>query len=325
MIYEHGGDLDKAINKYGGKKEQWIDLSTGINPNSYPHSDINIKEFRNLPSKTDILKLNEIAKISFQTNASVSSLMGAQAAINILPVLFPIGNITILEPTYNEYNKVFSDFSRNIITVRTLHELKNSQIAILCNPNNPDGRLFSNEDLIELSKNVQVLIVDESFIDQYPENSLSTKINNQTNNIIILRSFGKFFGLAGLRLGFTITGKKLDEKIKDLIGPWPISSIASIIASKALCDNVWKENTIKYLQENSRLIDSLTSKLKWEIVGGTNLFRLYKTPNASIAQDKLAKLKVWTRRFSYSPYWIRLGIPSKKELDNLEILFKCLY
>ena len=325
MIYEHGGDLDKAINKYGGKKEQWIDLSTGINPNSYPHSDINIKEFRNLPSKTDILKLNEIAKISFQTNASVSSLMGAQAAINILPVLFPIGNITILEPTYNEYNKVFSDFSRNIITVRTLHELKNSQIAILCNPNNPDGRLYSNEDLIELSKNVQVLIVDESFIDQYPENSLSTKINNQTNNIIILRSFGKFFGLAGLRLGFTITGKKLDKKIKDLIGPWPISSITSIIASKALCDNVWKENTIKYLQENSRLIDSLTSKLKWEIVGGTNLFRLYKTPNASIAQDKLAKLKVWTRRFSYSPYWIRLGIPSKKELDNLEILFKCLY
>ena len=325
MIYEHGGDLDTAIKQYGGKKEQWIDLSTGINPNSYPHGDINIKEFRKLPSRTDTLKLNNIAKISFQTNASVSSLMGAQTAINILPILFPIGNITILEPTYNEYKKVFSYFSRNIKTVRTLQELKKSQIAILCNPNNPDGMLYSSEDLIELSKSVQVLVVDESFIDQYPGNSLSTKINNHTNNILILRSFGKFFGLAGLRLGFTITGKKLDKKIKNLIGPWPISSITSIIASKALCDNVWKDNTIINLKENSRLIDNLTSKLKWEVVGGTSLFRLYKTPNAFIAQDKLAKLKVWTRRFSYSTNWIRLGIPSKKELDNLEIIFKNLY
>ena len=94
MIYEHGGDLDTAIKQYGGKKEQWIDLSTGINPNSYPHGDINIKEFRNLPSRTDTLKLNNIAKISFQTNASVSSLMGAQTAINILPIL----------PSYTYFN-----------------------------------------------------------------------------------------------------------------------------------------------------------------------------------------------------------------------------
>ena len=325
MKTEHGGDLDKAINYYGGIKEDWIDLSTGINPNSYPFKDIKVNNLRNLPVNTDIEKLNQVAKTYFETELTVSALNGAQTAINILPFLLPNKNVCILEPTYNEYRRVFSCFSKEIKSVKKLKELKNAQIAIICNPNNPDGTLYSCNDLIEISKNVETLIVDESFIDQYPDASLSKKIKNDADNIIILRSFGKFFGLAGLRLGFIICGKKTNIKIRNLIGPWPVSSIACEIAMKALSDNVWIENTIKELEANAKLLDQLTHNLNWKLVGGTNLYRLYKTPSAKKIQTLLATQKIWSRTFSYSKYWLRLGLPLKMDYFKVEKIFKSLY
>ena len=324
MIFEHGGDLDKVVKFYGGRKEEWIDLSTGINPHSYPYKDIRISDLRNLPEQTNMENLNKVAKIYFQTNATISPISGAQTAINILPFLLPNKNISILEPTYSEYRKVFSVFSREIKSVKRLNQLKNSQIAILCNPNNPDGTLYSSKDLIELSQSVETLIVDESFIDLYPDVSLSKKINNKTDNIIIIRSFGKFFGLAGLRLGFIISGTKINLKINSLIGPWPVSTIASDIAIKALSDDIWIKKTMDELKKGSKILDGLAHNLNWEILGGTNLYRLYKTPNAKKTQSILANHKIWSRRFNYSQKWIRLGLPKKTEFIKIKKVFKDL-
>lgn len=325
MIFEHGGDLDKVIKYYGGRKEEWLDLSTGINPNSYPYEDIKITDLRNLPEQSNYEKLNKVAKKYFRTDAYVAPLSGAQTAIDILPFLFPHKNVTILEPTYSEYRKVFSSFSNEIKSVTKLNQLKDTQIAILCNPNNPDGTLYSSCDLIEISKNVETLIVDESFIDQYPALSLSNKINNKTDNIIIIRSFGKFFGLAGLRLGFMISGKKINLKTRHLTGPWPVSTIALEIAIKALTDDIWINKTINELQESSKNLDRLTQNLNWKVIGGTNLFRLYKTPNARKMQSILASHKIWSRRFHYSQKWIRLGLPKKTDFVKIENVFKELY
>ena len=324
MIREHGGDIDNAIKKYGGNKDDWIDLSTGINPNHYPYKLINIRELQNLPYKNDIDNLNKLAKKYFQTTACVRAVSGAQGGINILPFLFPNKTVSILSPTYNEYQNVFSNSLKKIINVKNLSELKKSQIAIICNPNNPDGKLYSNDDLLKISKSLEYLIIDESFMDQYPRKSLSHKLDDQTN-ILILRSFGKFFGLAGIRLGFLISNKEIDKKIQFLIGNWPISNVAINVASKALIDHVWIMNTISFLKEGSYFLDCLASEINWKVVGGTNLYRLYETPNAHDAQNKLANFKIWSRRFSYSKKWIRLGIPRKKDFKKVSEIFKKLY
>jgi len=324
MIREHGGDIDNAIKKYGGNKDDWIDLSTGINPNHYPYKLINIRELQNLPYKNDIDNLNKLAKKYFQTTACVRAVSGAQGGINILPFLLPNKTVSILSPTYNEYQNVFSNSLKKIINVKNLSELKKSQIAIICNPNNPDGKLYSNDDLLKISKSLEYLIIDESFMDQYPRKSLSHKLDDQTN-ILILRSFGKFFGLAGIRLGFLISNKEIDKKIQFLIGNWPISNVAINVASKALIDHVWIMNTISFLKEGSYFLDCLASEINWKVVGGTNLYRLYETPNAHDAQNKLANFKIWSRRFSYSKKWIRLGIPRKKDFKKVSEIFKKLY
>ena len=324
MIREHGGDIDNAIKKYGGNKDDWIDLSTGINPNHYPYKLINIRELQNLPYKNDIDNLNKLAKKYFQTTACVRAVSGAQGGINILPFLLPNKTVSILSPTYNEYQNVFSNSLKKIINVKNLSELKKSQIAIICNPNNPDGKLYSNDNLLKISKSVEYLIIDESFMDQYPRKSLSHKLDDQTN-ILILRSFGKFFGLAGIRLGFLISNKEINKKIRFLIGTWPISNIAINVASKALIDDVWIMNTISFLKEGSYFLDCLASEISWKVVGGTNLYRLYETPNADDAQYKLANFKIWSRRFTYSKKWIRLGIPQKKEFKKVSKIFKKLY
>ena len=324
MISKHGGDIDNAIKKYGGNKDSWIDLSTGINPHYYPYTIINAHQLKNLPCKNDIDNLNKLAKKYFQTSANVTAVSGAQAGINILPFLLPNKTVSILSPTYNEYQNVFSNNLTKISNVENLSELKNSQIAIVCNPNNPDGKLYSNEDLLEISKNVEYLIIDESYIDQYPEKSLSKKIDDQSN-IIIIRSFGKFFGLAGIRLGFLISNKELNKKIEFLIGTWPISNIAINIANKALKDDIWIMNTISFLKEGSYFLDCLASEVSWKVVGGTNLYRLYETPNAEHAQYKLANFRIWSRRFIYSKKWIRLGIPRKQDFKKLCEIFKNLY
>ena len=324
MIREHGGDIDNAIKKYGGNKDNWIDLSTGINPHYYPYKLINIRELQNLPCKNDIDNLNKLAKKYFQTTACVRAVSGAQGGINILPFLFPNKTVSILSPTYNEYQNVFSNSLKKIINVKNLSELKKSQIAIICNPNNPDGKLYSNEDLLKISKNVEYLIIDESFMDQYPRKSLSHKLDDQTN-ILILRSFGKFFGLAGIRLGFLISNKEIDKKIQFLVGTWPISNVAINVASKALIDDVWIMNTISFLKEGSYFLDCLASEISWKVVGGTNLYRLYETPNADDAQYKLANFKIWSRRFTYSKKWIRLGIPKKKDFKKVSEIFKKIY
>ncbi len=149
--------------------------------------------------------------------------------------------------------------------------------------------------------------------------------SDDQTNILILRSFGKFFGLAGIRLGFLISNKEIDKKIQFLIGTWPISNVAINVASKALIDDVWIMNTISFLKEGSYFLDCLASEISWKVVGGTNLYRLYETPNADDAQNKLANFKIWSRCFTYSKKWIRLGIPRKKDFKKVSEIFKKLY
>ena len=321
-MIEHGGNIDDAINVYGGNESDWIDLSTGINPDCYPIPKILDADWRNLPTFTEIEKLESLIKFEFNTISSVMLTPGSQLAISLLPILFKKQKVGILEPTYNDYFLSFKNAGFKVCSCKNLQELFKSKIAIIVNPNNPDGKNYQIKDLLLLSKKVSLLIVDESFIEASEASSIISYINKKTNNIVVIKSFGKLYGLAGLRLGFIFSGESLINRFKKIFSFWPVSKVSIKIASKAIKDKKWMISSQKKLKKKAYILDEIMKSINFELIGGTNLFRLYSTPNSISSQRLLAKQFIWSRIFSYSNKWLRLGIPSDRDLKKVKIKLK---
>jgi cobalamin biosynthetic protein CobC len=304
---EHGGNLDLAQQRFGGRAEDWIDLSTGINRLAYPVGEIAAHRWQALPSRSEIDALHQAARHAYRTSAPIVAIGGAQAAIQLLPQLAPPGRARILAPTYNEYAPVLSAAGWEVEEVRELDALVGASLAIVVNPNNPDGRRYSPKDLLALMPRVGHLVIDESFVDGVPELSLASEAGQP--GLLILRSFGKFYGLAGLRLGFAIGHADDIGKIVAASGPWPVSGAAIAIGCRALRDDDWAKATSARLARDCLRLDDMAQSQGWRLVGGTPLFRLYETSDALAAQEKLAYGRIWSRAFAQSPRWLRLGLP----------------
>jgi cobalamin biosynthetic protein CobC len=307
---EHGGNLDLAQQRFGGRPEDWIDLSTGINRLPYPVGDVSARAWSTLPSRAEIDALHQAARHAYRTTAPIVATGGAQAVIQILPQLAPSGRARILAPTYNEYAGVLSAAGWDVQEVAELDALAKADLAVVVNPNNPDGRCHPPKDLLALLPRVGRLVIDESFADPVPQLSLALEANRQ--GLLILRSFGKFYGLAGLRLGFAIGNSPDIEKLAAMSGPWPVSGAAISIGCRALRDDAWAENTTARLARDCIRLDTLAQLQGWRPVGGTSLFRLYEIPDALAAQDKLARSQIWSRVFAQRPAWLRLGLPGSE-------------
>lgn len=323
-MVEHGGDIDNAIKTYGGRETDWIDLSTGINPQCYPIPKMLNSDWRNLPTASEMSKLEAIIKSEFNTSSDILFTPGSQIAINLLPILLEKQEVCILEPTYSDYRSSFLNARFNVHSCKKFEQLFEAKIAIVVNPNNPDGRSYMKNELINLSKNIEMLIIDESFIEATETESIISDLNEKTNNIIVIKSFGKFFGLAGLRFGLVLSGKNLICKFKKILGSWPVSKGSIKIVSKAIKDKKWINQTKLKLRKKVKPLDDLMKIQNFKLVGGTNLFRLYSTPNSFLSQKSLAKLFIWSRIFSYSKNWLRLGIPSDKDFKKIKDSFKKL-
>lgn len=304
---EHGGNLDLAQQRFGGRAEDWIDLSTGINRLPYPVGEIDAHHWQALPSRSEIEALHQAARDAYGTGAPIVATGGAQAVIQMLPQLAPRGRARILAPTYNEYVAVLSAAGWEVGEVRALDALAGANLAIVVNPNNPDGRRYSPKDLLALLPRVGHLVIDESFVDAVPELSLASEAEQP--GLLILRSFGKFYGLAGLRLGFAIGHAADIGKIAAASGPWPVSGAAIAIGCRALRDNAWARATSARLARDCVRLDDMAQALGWRFAGGAPLFRLYETPDARAAQEKLARGQIWSRVFAQNPTWLRLGLP----------------
>jgi cobalamin biosynthesis protein CobC len=307
---EHGGNLDEAMRRFGGDARDWIDLSTGINRQPYPIDELSPGCWSALPSRSAIESLHRAAQGAYDTDASVLATHGAQAAIQWLPHLGPRGRACILSPTYNEYAAVLSAAGWDVTETSDLDALAGSDLAILASPNNPDGKRYEPGRLLGLLPRVGRLVVDESFADAVPNLSLASKAG--PSGLLILRSFGKFFGLAGLRLGFVI-GSAVDiAALSAMAGPWPVSGPAIAIGARALLDRGWIKSTSSRLGRDCTRLDAVASPLGWTLVGGTPLFRLYETGDAHRAQETLARAKIWSRVFPYQKGWLRLGLPGSE-------------
>ena len=182
---------------------------------------------------------------------------------------------------------------------------------MLVHPNNPDGRLWSATDL-----RPGLTIVDESFCDTTPAQSLIAATARP--GTLILKSFGKFWGLAGLRLGAAIAHPETLADLADRLGPWPVSGPALAIGAAALCDTPWAESTRARLVTDAARLDSLMSARGAQPLGGTALFRLYETGDATAWQDRLARRHIWSRIFPYATGWLRLGLPGPGDWPRLE-------
>jgi cobalamin biosynthetic protein CobC len=306
-MQEHGGNLDQAVQRFGGRVEDWIDLSTGINRQPYPVGVIEPHFWSDLPSRSDIESLHQAARQAYATDAPIRAMAGAQAAIQLLPRLAPRGRAHILAPTYNEYAAVLSAAGWNVAGVSTLDALAGADLAVVVNPNNPDGRSREKKDLLALLPRVGRLIIDESFADPTPELSLAAEAGRA--GLLILRSFGKFYGLAGLRLGFVLGGEEDIIALSGMAGPWPVSGAAIVVGRRALLDREWAKTTGGRLQRDCERLDAAVKSQGWKLVGGTPLFRLYETEDARTAQTRLAGAHIWSRIFEQQPRWLRLGLP----------------
>ena len=305
--------------RYGGSREDWIDLSTGINPAPYPVPEIPLTAWGALPTRSEMDGLAKLAQRAFDTTAACLPTAGAQAAIQMIPRVLPSGRARVLGPTYNEHAASLTSAGWTVDEVDQLDALASADLAVVVNPNNPDGRCYHPDQLITLANTVGHLIVDESFGDPQPELSLGPALSSN-GNITVLRSFGKFYGLAGMRLGFVLGADRLIGDLKDLSGPWPVNGAAIFTGAQAMADEVWKRQTIARLNDDAAHLDRLARQAGWRVVGGTPLFRLYDTPDANAAQDQLARHRIWSRVFPYSNSWIRLGLThGKNNWHRLEV------
>ncbi|MCW1930982.1 threonine-phosphate decarboxylase CobD [Pararhodobacter zhoushanensis] len=311
---DHGGNLDAARAEYGGSG--WIDLSTGINRRPYPVPALPADAWTALPTATAQGALIDAAAEAFgAAPETVLPLAGAQAAIQLYPRCAAPGDARVLTPTYNEHAAALSAQGWTVTPVEGLRGLAGADLAVVVNPNNPDGRSWSPEALVALSRKVGLLVVDESFADPHPELSVADQAGER---LVVLRSFGKFYGLAGVRLGFLLGAPAMVARLRELAGPWSVSGPALSIGTTALGDTAWQSATTERLADDAARLDWMAARAGWVLVGGTALFRTYATPDATRAQDHLARRAIWTRRFPYSGTWLRLGLPDGAEWGRVE-------
>ncbi|MFK7754296.1 MAG: threonine-phosphate decarboxylase [Sedimentitalea sp.] len=303
---DHGGGLDAAIATYGGKRDDWIDLSTGINPVAYPVGSFSPQDWTALPDLNAQTLLNNAARGFWQVpeQAAVLAAPGASTLIAKIPALAPRARVHITQPTYNEHAAAFHAAQWQIV------DAPPSEARVLVHPNNPDGRLWSKTDT-----GAPLTIIDESFCDVAPEASL-IKQSAQSGHIV-LKSFGKFWGLAGLRLGFAIGDSDLIAQLSAHLGPWPVSGPALRVGATALCDQAWADTTRARLRVDSNRMDEMLIKNGARLVGGTTLFRLYHVQNSAQWQHRLAQSHIWSRIFPYDPHLLRLGLPPDTGWDRL--------
>ena len=296
---DHGGRIDAAIAQYGGSRSTWVDLSTGIAPFSYPLPDLTPEDWTALPDQGAEAKLIAAARSFWNVpdGAEILPVAGASVAIAQIPRLFDPADVLIKGPTYNEHAAAFALQGWTVRTEGT------ASAKVIVHPNNPTGAIRSVSDLTD-----GLCVVDESFCDTLPHDSLVPHLTDRPN-LIVLKSFGKFWGLAGVRLGFVIGTADHINRLRDWIGPWAVSGPALRIGAAALGDPAWADAQRARLDRAARDLDALFVPKHATCVGGTTLFRLYETPDAQALHHRLAEQHILTRVFPYNDHWLRVGLP----------------
>ena len=309
-MLEHGGNLVTAARQYGIPLDDWLDLSTGINPSGYPVPTIQASLWQRLPQGDDGLRE---AAARYYGTPHVLPCAGTQAVLQVLPKLRAPCRVAIPTPTYAEHPKAWEAAGHSITRFNPAdadQQVTETDVLLLCHPNNPTGQRYDRATLQGwldvLSKKGGWLIVDEAFLDTDPAQSLAPLAGQP--GLIVLRSLGKFFGMAGARVGFLIAWQALRDEAEELLGPWPISGPARYAARCALEDAVWQSTTRTRLEQDATRLARLLQQHGLPVAGGTSLYQWVKTERAEALHVQLARQGILTRLFR-APLSLRFGLP----------------
>jgi L-threonine-O-3-phosphate decarboxylase len=309
-MLEHGGRLRHAAREYGIPLEQWLDLSTGISPFGWPLPDVPASAWRRLPEEDD--GLIEAACVYYDV-PGVLPVAGSQAAIQALPSLRPMSRVGVIAPGYAEHAHAWQRAGHQMTTLAAdalLADLSSWDVLVLIHPNNPGGERFEIETLLrmhaELAERGGWLVVDEAFMDVTPQYSVCRYTDRE--GLIVLRSAGKFFGLAGARAGFVCASAGLLHAMREQLGPWTLSGPSRYILRHALADRAWHAQARTRLSQTSERLAALLSAYGWDPTAGCGLFQWCRRDDASRVHRALAQRGILTRLFE-TPASLRFGLP----------------
>lgn len=323
-MLQHGGGLISAAKQYNIPLDQWIDLSTGINPDTWPLPIIPERVFNRLPEDDD--NLHAVAKEYYQAKCLLA-IAGSQSVIQLLPRLREKCRVAVPLMGYGEHAHAWRLAGHDVHALSTEQLQKNLHlydVVLVINPNNPSAETFAAQQLLGWHKTLQKkagwLIVDEAFIDTRPENSLASSA--YLPGLIVLRSMGKFFGLAGIRSGFVLAQKNLLETIHNELGPWTVTGPSRFITACALADKKWQQKNKVFLAQQSEKLKSLLQqsillKNKQASIQGTDLFQTIFCDNAPELHLALAKNGVFTRLLD-GKQGLRFGLPPSIQWQRLQ-------
>lgn len=302
----HGGDLAGAETRWGRPATGWLDLSTGINPWPYALPDFAPEAWTRLPGAAEDSALREAAARRFGTDPSrVLAAPGTSALIQALPRTIAPGPVVVVGPTYGEHARAWAAAGHRVTEVATL-DAADAPVVVVVNPNNPDGRVVEPAALLARVKPGALLVVDEAFGDMTPALSVAPRL---CPGLVVLRSFGKFYGLAGLRLGFALGLPEMLAPVAAQLGPWPVSGPALAVGAAALADDGWAEIMTARLAQWSARLDAVLAAGGLTVTGGTSLFRLASHPQAASLYDRLGRAGILVRAFENRPHLLRFGLP----------------
>jgi cobalamin biosynthesis protein CobC len=309
-LLPHGGRLREAAARYGIALDAWLDLSTGINPNGWPVPAPPPLAWSRLPEDNDGL---EDAARDYYGADTLLAVAGTQAVIQALPQLRRLCRVGILHPGYAEHAHAWRRAGHAVMTVareRVPDAVSSEDVLVLIHPNNPTGAHFSTAQLLgwhaELAARGGWLVVDEAFIDATPAGSLAPYCPRP--GLIVLRSLGKFFGLAGARVGFVLAPASLLRQLHAALGPWCVAAPSRWVATLAMRDRRWQQTARTRLLVEGQRLAALFARHELTPQGGCALFQWIATERAATLYERLARGGILTRLFT-DPPGLRFGLP----------------
>lgn len=313
----HGGAIDLMKTRFPDAPKPWLDLSTGINPWSYAYSETGSDVARHLPTAAQFSACRQA--IATATGTPAENLLlapGSELLIRILPTVLPARLVCVTSGSYADHLDVWQQHAETVSQAADpLEHAQQADAVVVCNPNNPDGRTWTVNQLQDarrtLAERNKWLIIDEAYADLVPDHSMAPY--GGADGLIIFRSFGKFFGLAGIRLGALIAPADVLEAINKRLGVWPVAGPTLQIAENAYKDVDWQINMRHRLKIMRKAMDSVLEGRGLRIVGGTDLYRFVQTTDARKYWRSLAEHGIYTRQFNWCKHSLRLGITSSEE------------
>jgi cobalamin biosynthetic protein CobC len=316
----HGGRIDAATRHFPDAPTPWLDLSTGINPHRWTPQISSMIDQGPLPSVEALAAMECVAARAFGgAGLAITALPGSEIGLRLLATLDLPRPVRVVAGSYRTHAEAWGEVS--VIDPNAIPIVADGTL-LLANPNNPDGRLIPPNELLTLGRDMAarggVLIIDEAFADALPNASL-VPLLCEDDRVLVLRSFGKMFGLAGVRLGFVLGARDLVTRIAALLGSWPVSATAIALGTAAYEDADWHAGMRDRLAVDAEARDSVLRRHGLVPQGACPLFTLVQTDGAAALFEKLSRAGILVRPFDDAPHRLRFGLPGSADaLDRLD-------